>query len=84
MQPTRTHPPQILALRILMAAFLMGLTAMTSGCTVPVHAQRLLARPNMQFTGSTIFGTQPRLLPQIESGAATSGGGQAAGCSSCR
>lgn len=57
---------------------------LAAGCTVPVQAQRLLAKPAMQFSGSAVFGNQPRLLPQLESGAATSGGGQAAVCSSCR
>jgi hypothetical protein len=55
------------------------------GCRgVPVHEQRLVAQPNMQFARSPALGSTTRLLTQIETGAALSGGGAAAGCSSCR
>ncbi len=67
-----------------LAALTVGLVIVGTGCTVPVHAQRLLAKPGMQFSGSAVLGGPSKLLPQVESGAATSGGGQAAGCSSCR
>lgn len=65
----------------------LGLTAglLNTGCQgVPVHQQRLVAQPNMQFAASPAFSTDLRLLSQIETGAAMSGGATAAGCTSCR
>ncbi len=62
----------------------LALVAAGTGCTVPVHAQRLLAKPAMQFAGAGTAGGASKLLPQVETGAAASGGGQAAGCTSCR
>jgi hypothetical protein len=59
----------------------LGLSA---GCAVPVHQQRLVSKPSMQFSDSPVFNYQSRLLSQIEPGAAASGGAQAAGCTSCR
>jgi hypothetical protein len=66
---------------------LLGLAAVTfgAGCGgVPVHQQRLVAKPNMQFSTSAVFAYQSPVLAQIETGAALSGGAQAAGCTSCR
>ncbi len=64
------------------ACILCGL--LLSGCAVPVHQQRLVSQPNMQFSDSPVFSYQARQLTQIESGAAAYGGAQAAGCTSCR
>jgi hypothetical protein len=58
--------------------------ASLAGCAVPVHQQRLVSRPNMQFTDTAVSGYQSKVLGQIETGAAASGGAQAAGCTSCR
>ena len=58
--------------------------ALLAGCAVPVHRQRLVSKPNMQFSDSPVFNYQSRTLSQIETGAAASGGAQAAGCTSCR
>lgn len=60
------------------------LVFLLTGCTVPVAKHRRLVRPAMQFSGPAAFGATSRLTPQLESGAAVSGGAQAAGCSSCR
>ena len=84
MRPIENPPRQAIQNPAILAALTVGLVAMASGCAVPVHAQRLLAKPGMQFSGSAALGGPSKLLPQVESGAATSGGGQAAGCSSCR
>ena len=66
---------------LLAAAFV----ALSSGCTnVAIHDQRLVAKANMVFAESGVFVYQHKLSPQTESGAATSGGGQAAGCTSCK
>ncbi len=84
MKPTQRGVARGVLRGILLSALTMGLAAVGAGCTVPVHAQRLLAKPGMQFSSSAALGGPSKLLPQVESGAATSGGGQAAGCSSCR
>jgi len=66
-----------------LAVGVVGLVA--TGCApVPVHQQRLVAKPGMLFSESAVLRVAPALLVQIESGAAISGGGQAAGCTSCR
>jgi len=66
---------------LLAAAFV----ALSSGCAnVAIHDQRLVAKANMLFAESGVFVYQHKLSPQTESGAATSGGGQAAGCTSCK
>lgn len=58
---------------------------LAAGCrAVPVHQQRLVARPNMQFSDSPVFAYTAAILSQIETGAAGTGGAQAAGCTSCR
>jgi hypothetical protein len=84
MRPSENPPGKAFLNPAFLAALTVGLAAVGAGCTVPVHQQRLLAKPGMQFSGSAALGAPSKLLPQVESGAATSGGGQAAGCSSCR
>ncbi len=84
MRPSEHSPGNAVLNPAVLAALTVGLVIVGTGCTVPVHAQRLLAKPGMQFSGSAALGGPSKLLPQVESGAATSGGGQAAGCSSCR
>jgi hypothetical protein len=55
-----------------------------SGCvSVKPQQQRLVSKPNMQFSGSVVFSYQDRLLTQIESGSASSVGGQSGECGSC-
>ncbi|MFC1838237.1 hypothetical protein ACFL1N_01555 [Thermodesulfobacteriota bacterium] len=57
---------------------------MLSGClSVPKHQQRLVSKPNMQFSGSAVFSYQDRLLSQFESGSTSFKGGQSANCGSC-
>ena len=57
---------------------------MLTGCLhVPVQEQRLVSKPNMQFSGSEIFTYQDKLLTQFESGSASSTGGQSGDCGSC-
>ncbi|MBL9127559.1 MAG: hypothetical protein JNL97_07930 [Verrucomicrobiales bacterium] len=62
----------------------LALCGVVPGCAVPVHRQRLVSKPPMQFSESVVFDYQSRLLPQVESGISASGGAQAAGCTSCR
>ncbi|HJN81734.1 MAG TPA: hypothetical protein QF478_03070 [Verrucomicrobiota bacterium] len=49
-----------------------------------ISEQRLVSKPNMLFSQSGVFIYQNRLIAQIEPGSATSGGAQAAGCTSCK
>lgn len=65
--------------------YLLPCFALLCGCrAVPVSQQRLVARPNMQFSESPVYAYGAAVLSQIESGSAASGGAQAAGCTSCR
>mgnify|MGYP004220431261 FL=1 len=67
---------------------LFGLLVCAVGCTsvgqVSISEQRLVSKPNMLFSQSGVFVYQNWLIAQIEPGSATSGGGQAAGCTSCK
>jgi len=67
---------------------LFGVLACGVGCAsvgrVGISEQRLVSKPNMQFSQSGVFVYQNWLIAQIEPGSATSGGGQAAGCTSCK
>ena len=64
-----------------LGVLMLGLT----GCAqVGVQEQRLVSKPNMTVSDSTIFNYQSRLFQQTEPGAADTGGAASAGCSSCR
>ena len=55
------------------------------GCSgVPLHQQRLVAKPTMTFDASASAHPASNLIAQLEPGAASTGGAQAAGCTSCR
>jgi hypothetical protein len=60
--------------------------ACLSGCKgVGANEQRLVSKPNMLFSDSAVYNYSfSWILPQIETGRAPSGGGQASGCTSCR
>jgi hypothetical protein len=55
-----------------------------SGCAVGVQEQRLVSKPNMQFSRSAVYNYSSKLMPQIQSGLATSGGAQASTCTLCQ
>ena len=56
-----------------------------SGCRAPeVVAPGLVFAPAMTFSESGVWRFDSSLAPQVETGTAFAGGGQAAGCSSCR
>lgn len=68
---------------------LLGLLAtggeLLTGCqAVPLAEQRLVAKTEMTFESSAAGHPDVNVLAQIEPGLATSGGAQAAGCTSCR
>ena len=55
------------------------------GCaTVGVHEQRLVSKPNMQFSRQAVYSYSSRLMPQIQPGLEASGGAQASTCTSCK
>ena len=55
-----------------------------AGCvSVAPNQQRLVSKPNMQFSGSVVFSYHDKLLTQMESGSASFTGGQAGNCGSC-
>jgi len=57
-----------------------------AGCSSPaVRQMRLVSKPNMTFSDSTVFTyNSPRLLPQIAPGFPGGDASQNSGCSSCR
>lgn len=56
-----------------------------AGCTqVPLAKQRLVSKSSMSFDTSAHGHPVVNLMSQLEPGTAASGGGQAAGCTSCR
>lgn len=72
--------------RTFLAAAGGGLTALfLTGCvTVGVEEQRLVSKPNMQFSKSAVYSYSSKLLPQVQPGLATSGGAQPSTCTVCR
>ena len=67
-----------------MSALLILLILILTGCEhISSHQQRLVSKPNMQFSGSSVFSYQDRLLSQFESSSASSIGGQSGNCGSC-
>ncbi|MEZ5277282.1 MAG: hypothetical protein R3F07_12945 [Opitutaceae bacterium] len=58
---------------------------MLSGCAgVPVYRQAMVSSPGMLYSNSPVLAAESALLTQLEPGLASNGGGQAAGCTSCR
>lgn len=56
-----------------------------NGCShVPVQKQRLVSKPNMQFSDSLVFNYSNTLQAQTEPGSVMSGGAKSAGCTSCK
>jgi hypothetical protein len=68
--------------------FLFGIAAcglLASGCaTVGPEQQRLVSKPNMQFSRLLAWSYNSKLMPQIQPGLAISGGAQASTCTTCR
>ncbi|MCF3649066.1 hypothetical protein [Synoicihabitans lomoniglobus] len=67
--------------------FAIAVTAVLflAGCgAVPLAQQRLVSKTEMTFERSAAGHPSSNLVSQIEPGLASSGGAQAAGCTSCR
>lgn len=58
--------------------------AVLAGCAVGPERQRLVSKPNMQFSRSAVFSYSSRTMPQILPGLATTGGAQASTCTLCK
>jgi len=64
---------------------IFGLPLVVMGCVrIPVAEHQDLSRPNMIFESQGAFASRPSVFGQTEPGSATSGGGQAAGCTACQ
>lgn len=61
-----------------------GLVLLTGCAPVAMSEQRLVSKPNMQFSTSAVYDYSSRLSPQIQPGLAVSGGARASTCTSCR
>lgn len=74
-----------LSARSLLAVVGGALLLWGTGCAqVPVAQQRHVAKSEMTFQASAGSHPGSNLIGQIEPGSASSGGAQAAGCTSCR
>jgi len=64
----------------------VGLLALlVSGCAiVGPEEQRLVSKPNMQFSRAAVFSDSSKLMSQVQPGLATTGGAQASTCTLCR
>jgi hypothetical protein len=63
----------------------VGLAGAPVGCTqIEPQQQRLVSKPNMEFSDSPVFNYQNKLTPQLEPGSTSSGGAQSSGCTSCK
>jgi len=54
-----------------------------SGC-VGVEKQRLVSKPNMQFSRTSIYSDSSKIMPLIQPGLVKTGGAQPSTCTLCR
>lgn len=65
--------------------FLMAVALALTGCTtVEIQEQRLVSKPSMQFSQSTVYSYSSRIMPQLQPGLVVSGGAQPSTCTVCR
>jgi hypothetical protein len=62
----------------------LGLVVLTGCAPLKITQQRLISQANMTFSQSPVWNYSTRQLLQIETGQAFAGGGQGAGCTSCK
>jgi hypothetical protein len=56
-----------------------------TGCaSIDEQGQRLVTRPNMQFSRSAVYAYTSKVIPQLQPGLAVSGGAQPSTCTLCR
>ena len=52
--------------------------------SVGVEEQRLVSKPNMQFSKSAVYSYSSKIMSQVQPGLAVSGGAQPSTCTICR
>jgi hypothetical protein len=61
------------------------LASLVNGCAlVGPEQQRLVSKPNMQFSPAVVYSDSSQLLIQVQPGLATAGGAQPSTCTLCR
>jgi len=64
---------------------LLGASQLLTCCSsLIVEQQRLVSRPNMQFSEMRAFNDPTRISSQLEPGRVATGGAQASVCTTCR
>jgi hypothetical protein len=82
MAETSVHKKRLIR-HLLTSTSLLAFLTFTGCVSIPPNQQRLVSKPNMQFSGSAVFSYQDRLVSQFESGSASFTGGQSGECGSC-
>ncbi|HEY2952550.1 MAG TPA: hypothetical protein VGK40_08210 [Verrucomicrobiae bacterium] len=73
------------ALNAALRVWLLLTGLVVCGCgTVGVEQQRLVSKPNMQFSQSAVYRYSSKIMPQIQPGLAASGGALPSSCTACR
>jgi hypothetical protein len=68
----------------LLSGLVVLMTLLGTGCsTVGVQEQRLVSKPNMQFSKWAVYGYSSRIIPQVQPGLAVPGA-QPSVCTVCR
>ncbi len=75
---------RFLELPAFLAGAAVGLQVLAGCASVGMEDQRLVAKPNMEFSRSAVYSYSSKIMPQIQPGLAVSGGAQASTCTSCR
>ena len=61
----------------------ISVALVTAGCQVPIHEQRLVSKPGMQFSRNPALSYSSRIVPQILPGL-DAGAEQASVCTICK
>jgi hypothetical protein len=77
-RPSSVQTALVRAAGVLAVLFLNGCVA------VGPEQQRLVSKPNMQFSRSAVYNYSSKIMPQVLPGLATSGGAQPSTCTVCR
>ena len=82
---SRMKTPSDISFRITTFVAAVCVILFGSGCTnVSVTQQRLLSKPNMVFSDSSVFDYGATAYAYVEPGTSSSGGAQASGCTACK
>lgn len=75
---------RFLAFATLLAGAGLGPLLLAGCASIGVEDQRLVSKPNTEFSRSAVFSYSSKIMPQIQPGLAVYGGAQASVCTSCR